>query len=115
MYNKLLAISFVALFSAAACGGGKKVEKKTTEPAAEVDAAAEGDSKLQALCKKLCTGVAEKCADSDTKPKVEECVFACADATDGVLDDVKQCLDKADACDGALKCRAKFDGSKDED
>jgi len=95
-----------------ACGGGKKVEKKTSPP--PVDAGSTGQTKIQKLCTTICSGITTKCADSDTKPKAEECVFACVDETDGVIDEARQCVENASDCETATKCRSKFGGDTDK-
>lgn len=115
MHTRSLAILCAALLGAVvACGGGKKAEKKNTTPAT-VDAGATtgvAPSKMETLCKKLCAQAVSKCSDAATKPNAEECVFACVDETDGVLEEAGRCLDKAADCDAAKKCRARFDGDK---
>jgi len=111
-----MAILCAALLGAVvACGGAKKAEKETPPPAAADAGVSSGESKVEALCKKLCAQTVAKCSDATTKPNAEECVFACADETDGVLDEARRCLDSASDCDAAKKCRARFDGDKPTD
>lgn len=114
--TRFFAVSVVGLLAVASgCGGGKQAEKATPVVKAADAGASAGGSRIERLCKATCSKIADKCTAAADKPNIEECVFACIDETDGVLEDVSRCLKKADGCAAAKSCRAKFDGDKTEE
>jgi len=91
------------------CGGGGKKGTADPEPASAEAVDDSAALKVEGTCRTLCKRVAGFCeSDPLSEFDVDACQEACVDETDGVLQDVGNCLDEAESCSEAADCRADF-------